>query len=163
MTTQTSQPSSSAPRPGGSGPPGSRTGPGRSGPGGGRPGGGRPGGGGRFGRRGRPRYYSRRKICGFCVDRIEYIDYKETERFRRYMTDRWKIESRRKSGVCSKHQRALANAIKRARHLALIPFSPDHDGPPMRWTREGTPSYRGGRDGSSSYRGGREGSGGRFG
>ena len=149
MTTQTNQPPSSAPRQAGSGPPDSRSGPGRSGPGGGRPGGGRPGGGGRFGRRGRPRYYSRRKICGFCVDRIEYIDYKDTERFRRYMTDRWKIESRRKSGVCSKHQRALANAIKRARHLALIPFSPDHDGPPMRWSREGTPSYRGGRDGSS--------------
>ena len=149
MTTQTNQPPSSAPRPAGSGPPGSRPGPGRSGPGGGRPGGGRPGGGGRFGgRRGRPRYYSRRKICGFCVDHIDYIDYKDTERFRRYRTDRWKIESRRKSGVCSKHQRALANAIKRARHLALIPFSPDHDGPPMRWSREGTPSYRGGRDGS---------------
>ena len=148
MTTQTNQPPSSAPRSPGSGPTDSRPGPGRSGPGGGRPGGGRPGGGGRFGRRGRPRYYSRRKICGFCVDRIDYIDYKDTERFRRYMTDRWKIESRRKSGVCSKHQRALANAIKRARHLALIPFSPDHDGPPMRWSREGTPSYRGGRDGS---------------
>ena len=156
MTTQTSRPLSTGPRPGG--PPGSRPGgpsaggrpggsgpqggrPGGSGPGG-RPGGGRPGGrpggggGGRFGgRRGRPRYYSRRKICGFCVDHIEFIDYKDTERFRRYMTDRWKIESRRKTGVCSKHQRALATAIKRARHLALIPFSPDHDGPPMRWSR----------------------------
>ena len=131
-------------RPGGSGPPGSRAG--GSGPPGSRPGGGRPGGG-RFagrggGRRGRPRYYSRRKICGFCVDHIEYIDYKETEQFRRYMTDRWKIESRRKTGVCSKHQRALANAIKRARHLALIPFSPDHDGPPMRWSRDLPPHRR---------------------
>jgi small subunit ribosomal protein S18 len=156
MTTQTSRPPSTGPRPGGppgsrpSGPPGSRPGgfsgprpgggPGGSRPGGsgGRPGGGRPGGrpGGRFGgRRGRPRYYSRRKICGFCVDHIEFIDYKDTDRFRRYMTDRWKIESRRKTGVCSKHQRALATAIKRARHLALIPFSPDHDGPSMRWSR----------------------------
>jgi small subunit ribosomal protein S18 len=155
MTTQTSRPPSTGPRPGGpsgprpGGPPGSRpagaTGsrpggsrPGGSGPPGGRPGGGRPGGrpGGRFGgRRGRPRYYSRRKICGFCVDHIEFIDYKDTDRFRRYMTDRWKIESRRKTGVCSKHQRALATAIKRARHLALIPFSPDHDGPPIRWSR----------------------------
>ena len=101
------------------------------------------------------------RYCGFCVDHIEYIDYKDIERFRRYVTDRWKIESRRKTGVCSKHQRALANAIKRARHLALVPFSPDHDGPPMRWPRESTPSYRGdrgGRDGSSSYRGGRDGS-----
>ena len=170
MTTQTNRPPSTGPRSAGSGPPGSRPGAPRSGPGGGRPGqgGGRPGGGrggggggGFGGRRGRPRYYSRRKICGFCVDHIEYIDYKDIERFRRYVTDRWKIESRRKTGVCSKHQRALANAIKRARHLALVPFSPDHDGPPMRWPRESTPSYRGdrgGRDGSSSYRGGRDGS-----
>ena len=183
MTTQSNRPPLSGPRPAGSGSPGFRPGGGRSGPGGGRsgPGGGRSGpGGGRSGpgggaRRGRPRYYSRRKICGFCVDHIEYIDYKDIERFRRYVTDRWKIESRRKTGVCSKHQRALANAIKRARHLALIPFSPDHDGPPMRWPRESTPSYRGGgrdgsssyrgggRDGSSSYRGGgREGGGGRY-
>ena len=154
MTTQTSRPPSTGPRPGGptgprpGGPPGSRPGGatgarpggpgGRPGGPGGRPGGGRPGGrpGGRFGgRRGRPRYYSRRKICGFCVDKIEYIDYKDVDRFRRYMTDRWKIESRRKTGVCSKCQRMLATAIKRARHLALIPFSPDHDGPPMRWSR----------------------------
>ena len=189
MTTQSNRPPLSGPRPAGSGSPGFRPGGGRSGPGGGRsgpgggrsgPGGGRSGpGGGRSGpggvRSGRPRYYSRRKICGFCVDHIEYIDYKDIERFRRYVTDRWKIESRRKTGVCSKHQRALANAIKRARHLALIPFSPDHDGPPMRWPRESTPSYRGGgrdgsssyrgggRDGSSSYRGGgREGGGGRY-
>ena len=156
MTTQTSRPPSTGPRP--SGPPGFRPGgpsggrpggsgssggrpgggrPGGSGPSGGRSGGGRPGAGGRpsGGRRGRPRYYSRRKICGFCVDHIEFIDYKATDRFGRYMTDRWKIESRRKTGVCSKHQRALATAIKRARHLALIPFSPDHDGPPMRWSR----------------------------
>ena len=136
-------------RPGGGGRPGGQQGGYRPGGGGGRPGGGgyrpgggRPGGGGyrpggRPGgfRRGRPRYYSRRKICGFCVDHIEYIDYKDTDRFRRYMTDRWKIESRRKTGVCAKHQRAMSTAIKRARHLALIPFSPDHAGPPMRWYR----------------------------
>ena len=140
MTTQTTtRPATIGPagRPSGPRPQGGRPG-GRPGGPGGRPGGGRPGGrpGGRFGgRRGRPRYYSRRKICGFCVDHIEYIDYKNTDSFRRYMTDRWKIESRRKTGVCSKHQRALSTAIKRARHLALIPFSPDHDGPPMRWTR----------------------------
>ena len=114
-------------RPGGGG--------GRPGGGGYRPGGGRPGGRPGGFRRGRPRYYSRRKICGFCVDHIEYIDYKDTDRFRRYMTDRWKIESRRKTGVCAKHQRAMSTAIKRARHLALIPFSPDHAGPQMRWSR----------------------------
>lgn len=96
---------------------------------GGRPGGGRMGGrpGGRAGgRRGRPRYYARRKVCSFCVDHIEYIDYKEIDRFRRFVTDRYKIETRRKTGVCAKHQRGLATAIKRARHLALMPFSPDH-------------------------------------
>ena len=141
MTMQTDRPAGGF-RPGGA-PAGGRP---PGGMGGGRPGGGgggRPGGGAR---RGRPRYYSRRKICGFCVDRIEYIDYKDTDRFRRYMTDRWKIESRRKTGVCAKHQRALATAIKRARHLALIPFSPDHDGPPMRWYRDSGPPS-GGRDG----------------
>ena len=96
------------------------------------------------------------------MDGIEYIDYKDVDRFRRYMTDRWKIESRRKTGVCSKHQRGLARAIKRARHLALIPFSPDHDGPPMRWYRnDGPPSGRDGRDrppfrrDRPPYRGGR--------
>ena len=149
MTTQqTGRPPGQGPRPGGPQGGGYRPGGGGGRPGGGgyRPGGGgggRPGGGGyRSGggrpggfRRGRPRYYSRRKICGFCVDHIEYIDYKDTDRFRRYMTDRWKIESRRKTGVCAKHQRAMSTAIKRARHLALIPFSPDHAGPPMRWSR----------------------------
>ncbi|MFP6568002.1 MAG: 30S ribosomal protein S18 [Dehalococcoidia bacterium] len=108
---------------------------------GGRPGGGGRSGGGRFGGRsggrsggrpgggrrgGRPRYYARRKLCNFCVDHIDYIDYKEVDRFRRFVTDRYKIESRRKTGVCAKHQRGLSTAIKRARHLALVPFSPDH-------------------------------------
>jgi small subunit ribosomal protein S18 len=84
-------------------------------------------GGGRFGgRRGRPRYYARRKVCSFCVDHVKHIDYKEVEKFRRFLTDRYKIEARRKTGTCSKHQRGLSTAIKRARHLAMIPFSPDH-------------------------------------
>ncbi len=94
----------------------------RPAPYGGRPGGGRSGGG----RRGRPRYFRRRKVCSFCVDHIDYIDYKDVDKFRRYVTDRFKIESRRKTGVCSKHQRGLSVAIKRARHVALIPMSPDH-------------------------------------
>ena len=101
-------------------------------PGGGRPGGGRPGPGGR---RGRQRYYARRKLCAFCVDHIKYIDYKDVDRFRRFVTDRFKMESRRKTGVCAKHQRGLATAIKRARHLALIPFSPDHVEMGVRWSR----------------------------
>ena len=105
----------------------------RPGGGGGRPpfrGGG--GGGGQGGfqrRRGRPRYYARRKICTFCVDKVKHIDYKDVGRLRRFISDRYKMEARRKTGVCSKHQRALSRAIKRARVLALIPFSPDHKMP----------------------------------
>ena len=78
-----------------------------------------------FRRRGRPRYYARRKVCSFCVDKTKYIDYKKVDTFRRYLTDRFKIEARRKTGVCAKHQRGLSTAIKRARHLAMVPFSPD--------------------------------------
>ena len=106
-----------------------------AGPGGPRPaGGGRPPfrGGGQGGfqrRRGRPRYYARRKICTFCVDKVKYIDYKDVGRLRRFTSDRYKMEARRKTGVCSKHQRMLSRAIKRARILALIPFSPDHKMP----------------------------------
>jgi len=86
-----------------------------------------PGGpGGPGGRRGKPRYFARRKVCSFCVDHVEYIDYKNVERIRRFLSDRFMVESRRRTGVCSKHQRGLARAIKRARHLAMLPFSPDH-------------------------------------
>ncbi|MCS6829164.1 MAG: 30S ribosomal protein S18 [Armatimonadota bacterium] len=70
----------------------------------------------------RPRYRRRRKVCGFCVDKVAYIDYKNVARLRRYITDRGKIVARRTSGNCAKHQRQLAQAIKRARHLALLPF-----------------------------------------
>ena len=95
-------------------------------------GGGRSGGsraGGRSGgRRGRPRYYSRRKVCAFCVNHVDYIDYKDVSTIRRYLSDQSRIESRRKSGVCSKHQRGLATAIKRARLLAMLPFARIHRG-----------------------------------
>ena len=104
----------------------------RPGGGGGRPpfrGGGGGGQGGFQRRRGRPRYYARRKICTFCVDKVKHIDYKDVGRLRRFISDRYKMEARRKTGVCSKHQRALSRAIKRARVLALIPFSPDHKMP----------------------------------
>lgn len=113
----------SAPRPGGDARP--------AGGQGGRPPfrGGGGGGGGFRPRRGRPRYYARRKICSFCVDKVEYIDYKDIPRLRRFISDRYKMEARRKTGVCSKHQRMLARAIKRARALALIPYSPDHKMP----------------------------------
>ncbi len=84
----------------------------------------RPAGGSRPGGRPRGRYAPRRRVCSFCVDHVKDIDYKDFERLRRYVSDRAKIEPRRKSGVCAKHQRAMSLAIKRARHLALLPFVP---------------------------------------
>lgn len=86
-------------------------------------GGGRPSGGGG---RGRGRYIPRRKVCLFCVDKIDSIDYKEPARLRRYVSDRGKIEPRRKTGTCARHQRKLSTALKRARHLALLPFTASH-------------------------------------
>ncbi|MBI4200062.1 MAG: 30S ribosomal protein S18 [Chloroflexi bacterium] len=77
-------------------------------------------------REGRPRFYTRRRVCAFCVDKVRVIDYKDVGRLRRYLSDRVKIESRRKSGTCSKHQRGLALALKRARHLAMLPFTHEH-------------------------------------
>lgn len=68
---------------------------------------------------------SKRKVCSFCVDKIEYIDYKDTSRLRRYITERGKILPRRVSGNCARHQRGLTKAIKRARHMALLPFVAD--------------------------------------
>lgn len=77
----------------------------------------RRGGGGRFGRR---------RVCAFCVDKAESIDFKEAGRLRRYISDRGKIEPRRKTGTCARHQRMLTIALKRARHLALLPFTAEH-------------------------------------
>jgi len=67
----------------------------------------------------------RRKVCNFCVDKIEEIDYKDIARLRRFISERAKILPRRVTGTCAHHQRALTVAIKRARHLALLPFSSD--------------------------------------
>ena len=67
--------------------------------------------------------YVRRKVCHFCADHIMYIDFKDVPRLRRFVSERGKIESRRKTGTCSKHQRSLTTAIKRARHVALLPFT----------------------------------------
>ena len=69
---------------------------------------------------------SRRKPCAFCVGNIKVIDYKDPPKLRSYISHTGKIQPRRKTGVCAKHQRALAMAIKRARHLALLPYAPDH-------------------------------------
>lgn len=68
------------------------------------------------------RRFSRRKVCQFCADKIDYIDYKDTKRIRKFMTDRGKILPRRITGNCAAHQRMLTNAIKRARVVALVPF-----------------------------------------
>jgi len=74
-------------------------------------------------RRGR---FGRRKVCAFCVDKIQHIDYKDPGRLRRYISERGKIEPRRKTGTCARHQRMLTEALKRARHVALLPFTAEH-------------------------------------
>ena len=75
-------------------------------------------------RLGRPRYVPSRKFCAFCADKTAVIDYKDSEKLRGYISDRGKIEPRRRTGTCAKHQRILVRAIKRARHLALLPYVP---------------------------------------
>ena len=67
----------------------------------------------------------RKKVCAFCVDKAEYIDYKDVAKLKRYMSERAKIVSRRVTGTCAHHQRQLTVAIKRARHLALLPYISD--------------------------------------
>lgn len=74
-------------------------------------------------KRGRPRFFTRRRVCAFCVDHVKDIDYKDLSRLRRYISDRARMEPRRKTGSCARHQRTLSQAIKRARHLALLPFT----------------------------------------
>lgn len=65
---------------------------------------------------------TKKKVCVFCTDKVEHIDYKDTARLRRFVTERGKIVPRRISGNCAKHQRQLTIAIKRARQIALLPF-----------------------------------------
>lgn len=110
-SSQTSQPQASGPQSGPSssgGPSGGPSGPDR--------------------RRGRPRgrYAPRRKVCSFCVDKVTDIDYKDIGRLRRFISEDGKIEPRRKTGTCARHQRVLTIALKRARHLALLPFTSIH-------------------------------------
>ena len=71
----------------------------------------------RRGRRGR------RKVCSFCIDKVDYVDYKEVGRLRRYLSERGKILPRRINGNCARHQRQLTVAIKRARQVALLPYT----------------------------------------
>ena len=77
-------------------------------------------------RRSRTKYVAKRKVCSFCVEKTESIDYKDPVKLHRYVSSRGKIEPRRRTGVCARHQRLLAVAIKRARHLALLPYAPLH-------------------------------------
>ena len=72
------------------------------------------------------RYITRRRFCSFCANQVGEINYKDTSILRSYISDRGKIQPRRRTGTCAKHQRALAMAIKRARYLALLPYSPEH-------------------------------------
>ena len=67
----------------------------------------------------------RRKVCSFCVDKVESIDYKDVAKLRRYMSKRGKILPRRTTGTCAAHQRQLTVAIKRARQIALLPYVAD--------------------------------------
>ena len=65
----------------------------------------------------------RRKVCSFCVDKVDHIDYKDAAKLRRFTTERGKILPRRISGNCANHQRQVTLAIKRARNIALLPFT----------------------------------------
>ena len=72
----------------------------------------------------RPNNRKRKKVCMFCADKVEYIDYKDAK-LRKFISERGKILPRRISGTCAKHQRELNTAIKRARHVALLPYVTD--------------------------------------
>ena len=76
-----------------------------------------PGGRGRF---------QRRRICAFCVDKVDKIDYKDINLLRRFVSDTGQIDSRRRTGTCARHQRRVTKAVKRARYLALLPYTAEH-------------------------------------
>ena len=78
-----------------------------------------------FGDRGMTQRRPRRKVCAFCADKIETIDYKDQARLCKFISERGKILPKRMTGTCAKHQRELTIAIKRARHVALLPFVAD--------------------------------------
>jgi small subunit ribosomal protein S18 len=118
-------PPTSAPRAEGrpSGPPRREGGYGGGGPRreGGPPGGGSGGPGGP--RRGKRQFFRKKKVCRFCVEHVDFIDYKKAELLQAFVQDRGKILPRRMTGTCSRHQRWLGEAIKRARNIALMPFA----------------------------------------
>src|SRR5579859_5466732 len=95
-----------------------------SGPGGGRREGGPGGPGGPGGRpRGKRQYFRKKKVCKFCVEKMDFIDYKRADILSQFVQERGKILPRRMTGVCARHQRWLGEAIKRARNIALLPFA----------------------------------------
>jgi small subunit ribosomal protein S18 len=102
---------------------------------------------GEFGGTGGGRKFTpRRKVCQFCVDKIKEVDYKDLGRLRRFLSERGKIEPRRKTGTCATHQRSLNVALKRARQLALLPFTAEHIRVTGVLVREpGAPPFRGAR------------------
>ena len=96
--------------------------------GGGARGGGKPGAGGRGGAAGgkdagKRYFFRRRKVCKFCADKIDYVDYKDVKLLSGFVPERGKILPRRMFGTCAEHQRKLTLAIKRARNIALLPFA----------------------------------------
>jgi small subunit ribosomal protein S18 len=70
-------------------------------------------------------FHRKRRICAFCVEKVDHIDYKQHDVLRRYLTEHGRIKPRRQTGTCARHQRRLAVAVKQARHLALLPFQVD--------------------------------------
>jgi small subunit ribosomal protein S18 len=92
------------------------------GPGGPRPQGPRPGGGGPV-KRGKRNFVRKKKVCRFCVDKVDYIDYKKADVLTSFIQERGKILPRRMTGTCARHQRWLTVAIKRAQNIALLPFA----------------------------------------
>jgi small subunit ribosomal protein S18 len=113
---QTQAPSGAPRREGGSG---GHGGPRREGG----PGGGGPGGGPGGRPRGKRQYFRKKKVCKFCVEKMDFIDYKRADILSQFVQERGKILPRRMTGVCSRHQRWLGVAIKRARNIALMPFA----------------------------------------
>lgn len=81
----------------------------------------------RRGRRPRRSGGGRRRVCPFCADGIKVVEYKDADMLRRFVNEEGKIRPRRQTNVCARHQRSLAVAIKRARHLALLPFTGQHN------------------------------------
>jgi small subunit ribosomal protein S18 len=88
-----------------------------------RPGGGRPQGGPGAGREGGRKFFRRKKVCKFCVEKIDSINYKDVRLLGQFVAEKGKIVPRRLTGVCTPHQRRVSAAIKQARNIALLPFA----------------------------------------